>query len=402
MDSRADRRPARTLRAGALVVISLATLGAATATPAAGAASPWIGAGATVGGLEGGCHHAAARTIVSKALPKAMAPKAPRRHLVAHDIDVPWGIAFLPHGGMLVSGRDSARVTLVHKNGTKKLARHMRHVVPNGDQGGEAGLLGLALAPKFASNHWVYAYMSTGHDNRIVRMRWHDHRLGKQHLVFKGLPRSLHHNGGRIAFGPDQMLYVTTGDAEVASRAQKPRALGGHILRMTPRGKPAPGNPFPHSVAYSWGHRNIEGLDWDRRGRLWATEFGEHAWDELNLIKAGHNYGWPIVEGMGSDPRFTNPKAVWHTEQAGPSGIAITRIKGHTVAYIGALTGERIWRVTLQGTRVIHRHGFYVGQLGRIRTTAMHGGDLYFTTSNTDGRATPRPHDDKLFRINLH
>jgi glucose/arabinose dehydrogenase len=300
-----------------------------------------------------------------------------------------------------VSERDSAQILLVHLDGSKRLVKQIRGVRPNGDEGGEAGLLGLALSPHFRANHQVYVYLSSARDNRVVRMTWRHHRLGRKHVVFRGIPRGLHHNGGRIAFGPDRMLYVTTGDAEVPSRAQNRRSLGGKILRMTPRGAPAPGNPFPRSVVYSYGHRNVEGLAWDSAGRLWATEFGQDAYDELNLIRPGHNYGWPIVEGRSSDRRFTNPKAVWLTDHAGPSGIAITRAHGRTVAYIGALTGQRIWRVVLHGHRVARKGALYTGAYGRIRTTASAQGYLWFTTSNTDGRATPRPGDDKLIRVRL-
>jgi len=324
------------------------------------------------------------------------------RTVVAHGIRSPWGLAFLPNGKALVSTRDPGNILLVNPRGGKRLVRHIAGVVSNGAQGGEAGLLGLAVSPRFRTNHWVYAYMSAASVNRIVRMRWRHGRLGHPHVVISGIPRGLHHNGGRIAFGPDGMLYATTGESGVPSLAQQRSSLGGKILRMTPAGRPAPGNPFRNSVVYTLGHRNVEGLDWDRKGRLWATEFGEHAWDELNLIRPGRNYGWPIVEGMSGDHRFTNPKAVWRTDSAGPSGIAIQPRRRGSVAWIGALTGERLYRVRLHGNTVVGRRFFLEGRLGRIRTAEISPhGRLWITTSNTDGRATPRPGDDKIIRITV-
>jgi aldose sugar dehydrogenase len=398
MASREDR-PTRSIPTRAVVAISAAALAGVTAgaTPAGAADQQQRAhAGSPTSNVHTPCGLAGKTGAAFTST--AAARKAPRRHVVARNIDVPWGMAFVPRG-ILVGTRDRARVLLVHRDGHRRVVRHMKGVDPNGNQGGEAGLLSLALHPNFARNHWVYAYFSSSHDNRIVRMRWHGGKLGRQHLVFKGIPRSLHHNGGGLAFGPDGMLYASTGEAEVPSRAQNRRSLGGKILRMTPRGKPAAGNPWRHSVVYSMGHRNVEGIAFDPQGRLWATEFGDHAWDELNLIKKGHNYGWPIVEGRGS--RFTQPKAVWRTDKAGPAGIAITQVHGQTVAFIGGLTGHRLWRVSLNGPRVGSKHAFFIDKVGRIRSVKTHNGFVYFTSSNTDGRATPHRGDDKIFRMRL-
>ena len=177
--------------------------------------------------------------------------------------------------------------------------------------------------------------------------------------------------------------------AATASLAQKKKSLGGKILRVTAKGNaPASGNPFKGSpLVYSYGHRNVQGLAWDSAGRLWATEFGDHAWDELNLIRAGHNYGWPATEGKTSNPAYTSPKAQWHNYNAGPSGIAII----NNVAWIGGLTGHRLLRVKLDGASVASKKKFLVNAYGRLRTAqAAPDGTLWLTTSNTDGRATPR------------
>ena len=159
---------------------------------------------------------------------------------VAHNINVPWGIAFLSNGKALVSSRDRARILRVNPaTGKKKRIGTVPGVVSNGASGGEAGLLGLALSPKFSTNHWLYAYMSTSSDNRVVRMHYRHGKLGPVHVLLKGIPNGLHHNGGRIAFGPDHKLYVTTGEGGVGARAQHKKSLGGKILRMTAEGSPA-------------------------------------------------------------------------------------------------------------------------------------------------------------------
>jgi glucose/arabinose dehydrogenase len=327
----------------------------------------------------------------------AAAAVAADRKTITGNLDAPWDMAWLPGGAILVTQRDRGSIVMVRPNGSKKVVKKVKGVVSNGASGGEAGLLGIALHPRFARNHLVYVYMSSGHDNRIVRMKWRDGGLGAKHLVLKGIPRGLHHNGGHIAFGPDGMLYASTGEAGNASLAQNRKSLGGKMLRMTPNGSPAPGNPFRRSVVWSYGHRNVQGFDFDRSGRLWAVEFGDKKADELNLIRKGENYGWPVVEGRSNDSRFTNPKMTWDNEIAGPASVAIRR----RVAWISGLTGHRVWRVRLAGRQATGRKDFWVEQYGRIRRTAIHGGDLYFTSSNTDGRAVPGDSDDRLVRVDF-
>ena len=316
---------------------------------------------------------------------------------VASGLTTPWGIAFLPDGSALVGERDTAKVLLV-RPGSQHLVGTVPGVVSNGQQGGEGGLLGLAVSPSYATDHLIYAYMSTAADNRIVRMTYTGGRLGRPSPILTGIPHGLHHNGGRLAFGPDGMLYASTGEGGVPARAQDKGSLGGKILRMTPEGRAAPGNPFPGSVVWSYGHRNVEGLAFDSAGRLWATEFGDKAWDELNLILPGRNYGWPATQGRTDHPGYTSPKAQWHTDDAGPSGIAVIG----SVAWIGALTGHRLWRVPLDGPSAGTPKAFFVDTYGRLRTAvAAPDGSLWLTTSNTDGRGSPRPGDDRILRLTV-
>jgi glucose/arabinose dehydrogenase len=337
------------------------------------------------------------QSATANAAPRAAAPKAKVQGVIAHDVNVPWGIAFLPNGKALVSSRDTGRILRVSGSGGKKRIGTVPGVVSNGASGGEAGLLGLALSPNFSANHWLYAFVSTRSDNRVVRMRYRSGSLGKPHVIVKGIPNGLHHNGGGIGFGPDGLLYVTTGEGGNGALAQRKSSLGGKILRMTATGRVPAGNPFG-SLVYSLGHRNVEGLAWDSAGRLWSTEFGEHAWDELNLILPGRNYGWPATEGRTSNPRYTSPKAQWRTNNAGPAGIAII----NNVAWIGSVTGHRLWRVQLSGALVASKRAFLVERYGRLRgAAAAPDGSLWLTTSNTDGRATPARNDDRIFRLKV-
>jgi glucose/arabinose dehydrogenase len=219
--------------------------------------------------------------------------------------------------------------------------------------------------------------------------------LGSPTDVITGIPRNSFHNGGRLRFGPDDQLYVSTGDAGAQGDAQDRDALAGKILRLTPGGDPSEGNPFDNEV-FSWGHRNVQGLAFDDRGRLWASEFGADAFDELNRIEAGGNYGWPEVEGDGGAPAYVDPQQTWATDDNSPSGLAWTAGS----LWMASLKGERLWRVTVDGRRAVDPKPFFVGDFGRMRTVAVApDGTLWLTTSNRDERGTPRQGDDRILRI---
>ncbi|MER6034636.1 PQQ-dependent sugar dehydrogenase [Streptomyces sp. NPDC001835] len=320
---------------------------------------------------------------------------------VAEGLKTPWGLAPLPGGGLLVSSRNDGTITRVdEKTGRETLVGTVSGVAPEG----EGGLLGIALSPGFASDHMIYAYFTSASDNRIVRMLYDagkpaGERLGAPDTVFKGIPKGFIHNGGRIAFGPDRMLYAGTGESGERGLAQDRKSLGGKILRLTPEGEPAPGNPFPGSPVYSYGNRNVQGLAWDSRQRLFASEFGQDTWDELNAIVPGGNYGWPDAEGRSSDSRFRDPVAEWHTDEASPSGIAY--VDG--VIWMAALKGERLWRVPLRGTSASAApQAFLTGEYGRLRTVVpAGGGKVWLVTSNTDGRGKPKKGDDRVLEVSV-
>jgi glucose/arabinose dehydrogenase len=305
----------------------------------------------------------------------------------ATGLEAPWGVAFLPDGTALVTERDSTRIVSVTPEG--RVTETNR--IGEADPGGEGGLLGIALSPTYAQDRWVYVYYTARDDNRIARLR-----LGERpQPVLTGIPKAANHNGGRIAFGPDGMLYAGTGDAGQRDRAQDRASLGGKILRITPDGRPPADNPFGDSPVFSYGHRNVQGLAWDSRGQLYASEFGQNRYDELNRIEAGGNYGWPEVEGVGDDDRFIDPIATWRTSDASPSGIAIRQDR----VYMACLRGRRLYRIGTDGRDV---EALLVGEYGRLRAVAeAPDGSLWVLTSNRDGRGSPGPDDDQILRLTL-
>ncbi|MBC7725433.1 MAG: PQQ-dependent sugar dehydrogenase [Burkholderiaceae bacterium] len=329
---------------------------------------------------------------------------------IATGLDAPWSMVPLAGGSILVSERDSARITEVSESGQVREVGTIDGVVP----GGEGGLLGLAVLGREAGGAngsdagtgssdptWLYAYFTAADDNRIERMpllgTTGDYTLGAAEPVLDGLAKAGNHNGGRIAFGPDGDLYATVGDAGQPDRAQDPKSLGGKILRMSPTGAIPDDNPFPGSLVYTLGHRNPQGLAWGADGTMWASEFGQNTWDELNIISAGQNYGWPDVEGAANVDGFVNPVQQWETDEASPSGIAVV---GDTV-FTASLRGARVWgTTTFEGG--LEDTPYFVGEFGRIRdVTAGPDGTLLILTNNTDGRGSPGAGDDRLIEVRL-
>jgi glucose/arabinose dehydrogenase len=326
-------------------------------------------------------------------------PSAPEitgaHQVIVAGLEIPWDIGFLPDARALVTERDSGRILRVGPETTAEgmAVEEVQTVEVN--SAGEGGLLGIAISPEYDSDGWVYVYYTTDRDNRIARLQ-----LGQPpEPILTGIPRSTNHNGGQLGFGPDGYLYASTGDSQVPSRAQERDSLAGKILRLTGDGEPAPGNPFDSPV-WAYGLRNVQGLAWDSAGRLWATEFGSQSRDELNLIDAGANYGWPEVEGTADDDRFRNPVVEWETHEASCSGVAAV---GQTVA-VACLRGQRLWlvEVTGAGTVLGSPRPLLVEEYGRLRAAVVApDGSLWVTTSNRDGRlpAGPGPDDDRIIQL---
>jgi glucose/arabinose dehydrogenase len=316
---------------------------------------------------------------------------------VAADLFVPWDVALLPDGGMLVPERSGT---------LRRIGGKIPGVItiPGVLSTGEGGLMGVVLHPKFSQNNFIYVYFTTaqnGQHNRVVRYRLDGTQLADPVVMVDNIPSAIYHDGGRMAFGPDGMLYITTGDANNPNLAQDLNSLAGKTLRLTPEGQIPGDNPFGTAV-WSYGHRNSQGIAWDSHGRMWETEHGRSGaasgFDELNIIEKGKNYGWPTIQGSETRAGMVTPVLnSGANETWAPSGMSF--VDGSL--YFSGLLGSTLYQVRFNGDgsfRDLQKH--FVGRYGRLRAVvAGPDGSLYLSTSNKDGRGTPRGGDDKVFRV---
>lgn len=330
----------------------------------------------------------------------------PGIEVVVTGLDTPWALAFSPDGRMFISERPG-RIR-IFRNGLDPEPWMILEV----SETGEGGLLGLALDPDFASNGFVYAAYTYrpaggGLQNRLVRLR-EDSATGKGSLdkvLLDGVPGSANHDGGRVKFGPDGKLYWTIGDAQAPDRAQDIPALSGKILRLNPDGTIPADNPFPGSPVYSYGHRNPEGLAWEPgTGRLYATEHGASARDEINLIEAGRNYGWPVITGDETRPDMVAPVIHSGQDTWAPAGASFVERGIWTGSLVFAgLRGQSLYRLSFDKAdprRVTLFERYFSGEYGRLRDVVSGpDGALYITTSNRDGRGSPVAEDDRVLRL---
>lgn len=347
-----------------------------------------------------------------------LAGPVPGVDTVASGLEVPWAIAFAPDGRIFVTER-VGRIRVI-ENGVLRADPWATISVA---AQGEAGLMGIALAPDFATSRAVYAVATFARGgalvNRVLRLTDDNGKGSQPTVVLDGIPAAVFHAGDAIAFGPDGMLYVGTGDAREPASAQDTASLAGKVLRMRPDGTVPDDNPTPGSLIYARGVRNMQGLTWDSAGNAFGTDHGPSGFpnerfrrdrDELNAIPRGGNLGWPTVAGRSRNRRFVPPLVEWSGPGIAPAGVAAytgPHAPWAGSVFVAALKGEQLRRVVLSrdsataaGWRAVSDQPLFVQQFGRLRAVAMGpDGMVYFTTSNRDGRAAPRPGDDHVFRL---
>lgn len=326
----------------------------------------------------------------------------PNIQVVLDNLEIPWEVAFLPENELLITQRTGSVLHVTANESNTIPVSGVEHI-------GEGGLLGLALHPNFTENSFVYLYLTSqtesGIINRVERYTFNaeTHSLANREVILNNIPGARYHDGGRIAFGPDNLLYITTGDASESDLAQDANSLAGKILRITDTGTIPEGNPFNNEV-FSYGHRNPQGIDWDENSRLWSSEHGPSVltsgYDEINLIIPGGNYGWPEIQGNESKEGMISPVIQSGSEVTwAPADLAIH----NNVVYFSGLRGEGLYSAVIEDSKLINLKKHFNSEYGRIRAVAIDpsGNWLYFSTSNTDGRGEKNESDDKVVKVNL-
>lgn len=318
--------------------------------------------------------------------------------ILAEDLRTPWSLSFLPSGDILVTER-SGRVQRLGENGQIFPISGVRET-------SEGGLLGIALHPQFSRNNRVYVYLTTevaGQlQNRVDQYVLIGDQMRFERTIISDIPAASNHNGGAIAFGPDEKLYITTGDAAQPDLAQSRSSLAGKILRMNADGSVPDDNPFNNFV-WSYGHRNPQGIAWDGEGRLWSVEHGPSGFegsgqDELNLIEKGANYGWSVIRGDQQAPDMQRPVAHSGSDETwAPAALAYH----YGSLYFAGLRGQSLYQAVLNDDNSVSLKRHFSSQYGRLRAVSVRGNELFISTSNHDGRGTPKSGDDKVIRVNL-
>lgn len=318
---------------------------------------------------------------------------------IASNLYTPWSLALLPQGDILVSERDG-KVQRIGQNGRA-------YPISGVTETSEGGLLGLALHPDFATNKRLYLYYTTSDSgrltNQVVMYALQNDTLKRQRTILENIPAASNHNGGGIAFGPDQKLYVTTGDANLRNEAQSTTSLAGKILRLNDDGSTPADNPFGNLV-WSYGHRNPQGIAWDTQGGMWSVEHGPSGeWkgrgkDELNYIVKGGNYGWPVIAGSESQEGMHRPVAQSGNNETWAPG-AMTYLEGSL--FFSGLRGETLYEAKINSTSSVTLGRHFAQKFGRLRAVVAKDSTLYFSTSNRDGRGSVRENDDKILRFTI-
>jgi len=331
------------------------------------------------------------KLLIALLLLLASCANNPQLEVLAENLEVPWAIAFLPDDSFLFTERNTGDIYHYENGNARKIGSVSSSWITEG------GLLGIAVDPEFEKNNHVYLYYTYKGGNktlnRVSRFVYED-VLKDEEILIDAIPGALYHDGGRLEFGPDSKLYITTGDATEPSLAQDLSSLAGKILRINTDGSIPEDNPYNSSV-YSYGHRNPQGLAW-YKGMMIAPEHGPDRNDEINVIVPGGNYGWPAVQ-CANHEGYNAPIRCFSDWTLAPAGATFDD-KGNL--YVAGLRGTQIRKFYIQD-KEITREEVLLENIGRLREVKYHDGYLYMTTSNTDGRGIPRLGDDKMLRIKV-